>query len=682
MPPVIRPAPWGYPVKSLFACSTALLALVSTSAHATSADTTSAEADDAIVVSASRSGDAISSDKLAASVTVLEAADLDQRQTRAVSDILRDVPGVAVNRMGGIGGLTQIRIRGSEANHVLVFVDGIKVGDPYTGEFDFGNLLADSAARIEVLRGQQSSLYGSDAIGGVISYTTLSGREAKGLASRAEGGSFGTFNTSARLGGTLGTDADYALTATYLTTHGTPSSPTGTRALTADNLTLSGKVNYTPAANLKLSAVARYSDTYADTNDQGIDASSPVVQGYQTITTLDTPSSYGRAKAFYGLASAALDLLGGAWSQALSGQYTDIIRDNYAAWGYSSGSKGQRYRGSYTSTGRFSTGAAKHRVTLALDAEREEFRTIDPSGYAFTGKNSIDTLGVVGQYDLALGDAATFGAAVRHDANEKFGDATTWRASASYRFNTATRLHGAYGTGVKNPTATELFGYATGLYIGNPNLRPERSSGWEIGLEQPLLGKALTLGATYFNSRFTNQIETTYIFVGGAFLSTTANNAVTSRQSGVEFSARAQTSDWQVNLAYTYLHAPQSVQALVGQNTGGFAATQAVETQAVRRPQDSASLVIAYAPKASPFSANLAIRHNGTMRDYAFNSSYQRLLVDLKAYTLVNLGAAYQINPQVRLYGRLENLLGEKYQEVFTVATAGRAAYGGVSVKF
>ena len=669
-------------MKTLLVTTTALLALSAAFAPTAQAASTGAQpADDTIVVSATRSGDAIATDKLAASVTVLGATELEQRQTRAVSDVLRDVPGVAVNRTGGIGSLTQIRIRGSEANHVLTFVDGIKVGDPYTGEFDFGNLLADAAARIEVLRGQQSSLYGSDAIGGVITYTTLSGRESRGLSARAEGGSFGTFNAGARLGGLWGADADYALNATYTTTQGTPSAPGGTRALAARNLSLAGKVNWTPAPHLKLSAAARYNLADADSNDQDIAATSPVVQGYQTITTVDTPGSHGRTKAFYALASAALDLLDGAWSQSLSAQFTDIGRDNYAAYGYSSGSKGQRYRGSYTSTGRFTSGAAKHRITFALDGEREEFRTVDPSGYAYTAPNSINTLGLVGQYDLTLGNAATFGAAIRHDANQKFGDATTWRSSASYRFETGTRAHAAYGTGVKNPTATEMFGYATGQYIGNPNLRPERSEGWEIGLDQSLLGKALTLGATYFDSRFINQIETSYAFVGGAYVSTTANNAVTARQRGVEVSARAQAGDWQVNLAYTYLHAPQSIEALVGQNTGGFAMTVPVVTQAVRRPQDSASLVIAYAPKASPFAANLAIRHNGTMRDYAFNSYYQRLLVDLKAYTLVNLAATYALNPHVRLFGRVENLLDEQYQEVFTVATAGRAAYAGVSVK-
>jgi outer membrane receptor protein involved in Fe transport len=133
---------------------------------------------DEIIVTASRSGEGVKADQLGGSVTVIDDEALNQRNTRIVSDVLRDVPGVAVNRLGAVGGQTQIRIRGTEGNHVLVLIDGIEAADPYQGEYDFGTLLADADARIEVLRGQQSALYGSDAIGGVIHYMTLSGAEA------------------------------------------------------------------------------------------------------------------------------------------------------------------------------------------------------------------------------------------------------------------------------------------------------------------------------------------------------------------------------------------------------------------------------------------------------------------------------------------------------------------------
>ena len=666
-----------------FALATALAATLPAMAHAEDAapsDTTSDK--DTIVVTATRSGDAVPASLIGSSVTVIDSKALEDRQTRVVSDVLRDVPGVAVNRTGAVGALTQIRVRGSEGNHVLVFIDGIKASDPYYGEYDFGNLIADSAARVEVLRGQQSSLYGSDAIGGVITYTTLSGREAPGYSLRAEGGSMGTFSTAGRAAGTIGDQADYALSASYLTTDGYPTAEGGNRDLGSNNLGLSGKFNWTPADNFKLTAVARYSYTKADTNDQSIAASSPIVRGYQVITTVDTPGEYYKNKAFYGLVRGELSLLDGRWTNALSAQYTDVARDGYASYGYSYGDKGQRYRGSFESTLRFGTDRIKHRLTFAVDGEREEFRTIDPSGYADTSKHSIGTVGLVGQYDLTVDDRLALGASLRHDLNDRFNDDTTYRLTGSYLFPTETRLHAAYGTGIKNPSATELFGYSSGLYIGNPNLKPERSEGWEAGIEQGLLGRALTVGATYFHSRFHDQIETVYTFVGGQYLSTTGNNAVVSKQSGVEVYASARVQDWRVDASYTYLHAPQTVQALANPYSGSFQSTVPIETQAVRRPKNIASFNLSYAPKDGPFSATLTLRYNGKQRDYAFNSSYQRLLVDMKAFTLVNLNASYDISRHLQVFGRIENLFDTKYQEVFTFATPGRAAYGGVRVRF
>ena len=134
-----------------------------------------ADSADELIVTASRSGVAVPQHLLGSSVTVLDASTLAERQTREVADILRDVPGLAVNVSPG---LTQIRMRGAEANHTLVLVDGIEVSDPFYGEFDFSTLIADDGARIEVLRGQQSALYGSDAIGGVIHYISGSGQDA------------------------------------------------------------------------------------------------------------------------------------------------------------------------------------------------------------------------------------------------------------------------------------------------------------------------------------------------------------------------------------------------------------------------------------------------------------------------------------------------------------------------
>lgn len=675
-------------IKTSFVSIFALTAAISTQAAAStlpdSTKTPSPDDDTAIVVTATRSGDAIPASLLGSSVTVLDPKTIEQRQTRVVSDILRDVPGVAVSRTGAIGGQTQIRIRGSEANHVLVFIDGIKASDPYYGEYDFGNLLADDTARIEVLRGQQSALYGSDAIGGVISYTTLSGREAPGIRMRVEGGSYGTVSTAGRAAGTIGNSADYALSATYLTTSGYATAPGGQRDIGSNNLGTSGKFNWSPAPNLKVSAVARYSYTKADLNDQAISATSPVVRGYPVITAVDTPQSDYRNEAFYGLVRAELGLFDGIMTNALSAQITDVNRDAYNAYGYSYGDRGRRYRGSFETTVRFGNARVKNRFTAAVDAEREEFRAVDPSGYAFTGQHSLDTLGFVAQYDVTIDDRLSFGASARIDDYNRFEDASTYRVTGSYKLATGTRLHAAYGTGVKAPSATELFGYVNGQYIGNPDLKPERSRGWEAGLEQSFFADAVTIGATYFRNRFTDQIETVGTYSNGAYISTSRNNAVRSRQQGIETYGTARLGDWRMDVSYTYLKAPQTLEALINDapSDGSYQSATSVETQAVRRPKHSGSLNLGYVPESLPFSATLTIRHNGRQRDTAFNALYQRLLVDLKSYTLVNLAASYDLTENVQVFGRVENLFNDHYQEVFTFETAGRAAYGGVRVRF
>ena len=352
-------------------------------------------------------------------------------------------------------------------------------------------------------------------------------------------------------------------------------------------------------------------------------------------------------------------------------------------YGYS-GWRGRRYRGSFENTLRFGNDRAKNRVTLAVDAEREEFRAVDPTGYAFTGLNRIDTLGFVVQYDLTVDDRLALGASARIDANDRFGDASTYRLTGSYLFGTGTRVRAAYGTGVKAPIPGELFGYSDGQYIGNADLRPERSRGWEAGVEQSFLDGGLTLGATWFRNRFDNQIETVGAFIDGNYISTSRNNADVAKQRGIEAYAHARLADIRIDAAYTWLKAPQVVQALTNPapDDGSYQSPVPIETQAVRRAKNIASLNIGYVPEALPLTATLTVRYNGRQRDYAFNAFWDRLLVDMKAYTLVNFAATFDIGPSLQLFGRVENLLDEDYQEIFAYASPGRAAYGGVRVRF
>jgi vitamin B12 transporter len=634
-------------IVSLLALAAATPALAETAA-----DITTDFGSDAIVVSASRSGEGIPADQLGASITVLDAEAIERRQTRLISDVLRDVPGVAVNR--SIGGVTQLRLRGTEANHVLVLIDGIEASDPFNGEFDFDGLIADPTVRIEALRGQQSALYGSDAIGGVVHYITLSGAEAPGVSARAEGGSFGTFDAATRLAGVTG-DLDYAVSGGYYRTRGTPVARDGTRDVGSETAGLHAKLAWSPAGNVKLTGVARYSWTGAEVDNAEQDPASPL---YGMI--VDSPGSHASKSGFYGLLGAEFTALDGRWTNALTGQYVDVTRKGYTAGARASGSNGRRYKGSFVSSLRFGDDAVTHKLTAALDVERETFRNTTPGGFAFTGRRSTTNVGLVGEYELTVDDRASFDASIRRDWNNRFADATTWRVQGSYAFPTGTRLHAAYGTGIKNPGYFDLFGYVDGQYIGNPGLKPEKSEGWEAGVAQTL-GEIATLEATWFDSRLKNEIAV----IG--FPSTPINRATRSKQRGIEVTLSARPwPQLRLDAAYTHLHATED------------GATE------VRRPRDIASFNATWSSADDRFSATATVRYNGRQQDVAYLDPvfFAPTAVTLKAYTLVNLAAEYRLTDKVTLFGRVENLLDEDYEEVFSYATPGTGAYGGVRVRF
>jgi vitamin B12 transporter len=314
---------------------------------------------------------------------------------------------------------------------------------------------------------------------------------------------------------------------------------------------------------------------------------------------------------------------------------------------------------------------------VAVDAERDSERTTVSLYGAFLGWRHTTNIGVVGEYDLTVNDRLALGASVRHDDNSRFADDTTYRVQGSYKFDEGTRIHAAAGSGVVAPTFSQLFDYYAGQYIGNPNLKPEKSEGWEAGAEQAFDKEHIVVGATYFQNHLQDQITTAYTLEGP----TSINEPGRTHQSGVEAYASARFGDgWRFDASYTYLHAPQTqtVLPLVDPFDG-----TPVTAQAVRRARNIASASLTWAPTHSPFSANVTVRYNGRQNDLAFiDPSYVPALAKLRSFTLVNLNATYKLRPNIELYGRIENLLNRRYQEVFSYAAQGRAAYGGVRVHF
>ena len=608
-----------------------------------------------IVVTASRAPGGLTRAQLGGSVTLLQPLDLRLRQTRTVSDVLRDVPGISVSRLGGVGGQTQVRLRGSESNHTLVLIDGLEASDPFQGEFDFSALIADDVARIEVLRGQQSALYGSDAIGGVINYLTVSGTEAPGARGRIEAGSFGTTEGALRIAGADGA-LDYVISAGHRRTDGTPNSRFGSRDLGAENTALSGRLVYELSPNLKLRAIARYLKAEADVNDQDFAWGSPT---YGYVIDSDDSSAIEQ---LYGLVGADLDLMEGAWSHSLTLQSMDASRDGFSGGARDSGNEGNRVKLSYVSSYRFGMEGVFHKLTGAIDWKREKFRNSGPGlSPAQALERQIENTGLVAQYDLAIGDHIGFGAAMRYDENERFRNATTYRVHASYLFESGARLHAAGGSGIKAPGFYELFGFDPDGFIGNPDLKAERSHGWEAGIEQTFLDGRVRLDATYFDTRLEDEIYTDF---SNWPISTAANRDTVSKQRGVEVSAEALIGDaWRVHAAWAWLDAEEGGQ------------------EEVRRPPHIGSLNLSYVDPSDAFSATLTVRYNGETLDNNFTSTGGPR-VTLPAFTLVNAGGDVRLNEGVRLFARIENLFDETYEEVYTYRAPGRAAFVGLRAEF
>ena len=623
---------------------------------------------DDLIVTGTRDIEGVQADKIGSSVTVVTAQDFQDRQIRIVSDVLRDVPGVAVSRTGAVGSVTQVRVRGTEGNHVLTLIDGIKASDPFLGEFDYATLLADDVARVEVLRGQQSAIYGSDAIGGVINYITPTGRQFPGMRVRVEGGSMGTYDGSARIAGYQG-GLDYVFSGGYQSTDGYVVAPGGSRKIGSDLGSLAAKLAYEATPNLRLRAVARYTDTQADTNGQSF---SP--PGFAT----DSPGSSTKAISKYGFVGADYDMLDGRWTHSLSAQGVDAKRDNTSRFVRTGGDKGTRVKASYATTFRIDSGGLTHKLTGVYDYERETYRNTNPPGAfaADTTKRAVRNNALVGQYDLTVGEVAGIGAAVRYDDNDEFKNATTYRLQGFYRVTDMLRLRAAAGSGVKNPSQTELFGFNASAFpfVGNPNLKPEKSEGWEAGGDLTFYEGKVRLGATYFDSRLKDEIFSVFGaplslctrpgFPAPFSCSTTGNRATKSTQNGVELFANVQLSDaFSFGGAYTHLDAKEN------------------HVKEIRRPSTIASANLTWHAPADRGSATLTVRYNGDMTDTDF-SAFPARTVTLKSYTLVNLAGAWSVTDQVELFGRVENLTDETYQEVYGFNTPGRAAYAGVRARF
>lgn len=620
-----------------------LLALSTAAAPAIAQETpvSPASKGDEIIVIGSRIP--VTLDEITSSADIITRAEIEARGEAFVADLLRSAAGVSVSQSGGPGGLTQLRLRGAEANQVVVLIDGVEASSPFTGELEFANLQTANIERIEILRGEQSALWGSEAVGGVINIITTDGARDPAASVMAEYGAFDTVRGAASLSGPLGAGTGRLSFSGY-ETGGIDVSGQGGEKDDFSNTAVSGKVSYPLVENLAvLDFNARYQASAAQ-SDPDLDFDG----------VLDNADRVRDSEELFSRAGLSGELDNGVFYEG-SGALTLIEAENFAGAASTGASLGRRWDFTLEAGWRGEAFGATHRLIALAESETGMFKNDAGPGTFQNREIGNDALAL--DYGLTAGPAV-FTASVREDFNDRFKDAVTWRVGGAYDFEgLGGRLRASAGEGVTNPGAFELFGYFPGSFIGNPDLKPETSTGWEIGWDQSIEAAGLELSATWFHSELENEIYTVF---NPDFTSTVANRDGESTREGVELEAR-----W------------TPVEALFVTGAATFLDSEESGAEEIRRPGFTASLTAGYR-LGERWRVGLSADHVGEQLDTDFSTGTN---VTLDAYTLVGAVLGYEFADGWEATVRGENLFDEDYVDVLGYATPGAAAYIGLRWK-
>ncbi len=610
------------------------VALCSTGAFAQSVDRPEDEelGSETIVVTANRTERAIS--QVGESVTVVEEEEIVNRQPSDVLDVLRTVPGVTFNRNGGIGTNAGVSIRGAESDQTVVLIDGVKLNDPASpgGGFNFGPLLLGNIARVEVVRGSQSVLYGSQAIGGVVNLITREPTEELGMFARAEYGALDTAELTGNVSGRFGPVAA-SIGASYLHTDGISAFSEARGGAERDgfeSLGVNGKIDIALSENLSIDLRGFYAD-----GEVGIDGFPAPDYVFADVDEVSYRND------FVGYAGLNADFLDGRFRNRLGFAYTNIDRRNFnfdtdtETFDANGENRRYEYQGVFD---------AAEFVELVFGAEREESDFRSGTDEADVWINSV-----YGQVNLSPVTGLSLTGGVRYDDHETFGDATTFAASGAYTPNSGdTVVRASYGEGFKAPSLYQI--YST---YGNPALLPEESESWDVGITHSFLDRRAQIGVTYFERDSTNLI---------GFVSTATppfgfyDNTELASAKGWEFGLAVRPVDgFDVALNYTDIDA-------IDETTGNKLA---------RRAEDKADLVVDYR-MSNGIGIGATVLVVGDSFDNASNTR------QLDGYVVADLRASYGVTEQLEIFGRVENLFDEEYETVYRYGQPGRAVFGGV----
>ncbi len=636
-----------------------LAALAATLTSKTRAQTAQVPANtgDEIVVTAGRFEQ--HREEVGQSITVLDAETIRIRQTAVVSDLLRTTPGITVVRNGPIGATTSVSIRGAEPDQTLVLIDGVRLGDPSSpgGGFDFGSLLAGNIARVEVLRGPNSVIWGSQAIGGTIDIQTIEPTDRLTVNARAESGYRGTGQFVANVSDTLG-PVHVSVGGGYFRTEGISAFDEALGGRERDGYeqsALNGRIRVDLTDNLNLDLRAYY-----DHGKVGIDGYPP--PNYVFADTAEV--SYKTELLTY--AGANLKLFDGRFRNRFAFTYTNVARRNddpnsTPISTFASNGRLERYE----YQGVFDIARP---LTLVAGAEHEDSSLRALSIFDPTTIPTHASVGITSGYGEAIVkplEGITLTGGVRQDQHDTFGGHTSFGANAALTPNHGrTLMRATYAEGFKAPTLYQLLS----IY-GNASLNPETARSYDVGVEQRLIGDRLAAGITYFRRDTTNQID----FISCTGVTTgictnrsqgTYDNIARTRAEGVEATLLLKPApNFDVKAQYSYT---DSKNRSPGADFG---------LRLSRRPQDTASVSADY---CFPFRLSIGATATIVGDSYDDVSNTTRL----NGYALIDLRAAYEIRKGLEIYGRVENVGDQRYETISQYGTYRRAAYGGVRASF
>jgi vitamin B12 transporter len=588
-----------------------------------------------------------------ASATVFDEKRIEALGLPLVADLARLAPGLSVAASGAQGSLTQIRIRGAEANHTLLFVDGIAFNDPASGnEARFEAFAADGLARIEVIRGPQSALWGSEALGGVVA---LEGPDPLAGTSLRASGEYGSRDFSrAHVAATLGgEEAGLAASVTRLHSDGIDIFGGGGGDRDGfGNLAASLKGVARLGSDGEIGAVGHYISARSE-----FDGTPPPL--FVRADTLDSSRAELGAARIWTRLGLAED---SPWSVELDGQYLHSSNRNFNAAAPLNRTLADRLRIGGKIIRRFAAAGARHSLIAAAEREDESFAALDQAVFfAPDQRRSRGRTAYVGEWRAAWGRTFVADLAVRRDDFNRFKDATTLRAGLAARPIEPVSVHIAYGEGIAQPTFFDLYGFDPTSFIGNPALTPETSRGYEAGIAWE--GKRLDVGVTAFSNRLGGEIVEDF----SVFPFTVRNAPGKSRRRGFEASAKLRPlAGLRLDANYTFLDA---------RDRRAGAGPRAAEP---RRPKHSASLAADW--ESGRFVLGGSLAYVGKRRDSDFDA-FPAIPVALDAYVLANLRIGYRLSKSIELFGRIENAADADYEDVFGYNSPGRSVYAGLRLR-